>query len=97
MSKLSCRSNISSHHFNEESQCHSAKSLGAVTWNEMFKNDELELPETSFMNHLRQTIPHEQVQQITDDTVRIISNEEEGFCNENYYTLKDAKKLYLLP
>ena len=44
------------------------------------------------MNHLRQAIPHEQVQQIIDDMLITMGNEEEGFCNGNYYTLQDAKK-----
>ena len=72
-------------------------SQGAVAWNNMFGSDDLELPDTSFMNRLRQAVPREQFQQITDDMLRTMSDEKEGFCKGTYYTLQDAKKwLYAL-
>ena len=64
MSEITCRSNVNSHHSKEERQQQSAIFPGIVAWNDMFKDDNLRLPDTSFMNQLRQTVPHEQFQQI---------------------------------
>ena len=63
----------------------------------MFRKEALELPYTSFMSHLKRTIPHDQFKQITDDMINTLNDEKEGFCQANYYTLQDAKrKLYSL-
>ena len=67
-------------------------SLGALAWNDMFDNDDLKLPDASFMNHLRQAIPRDQFQQIADDMLRTLEDEKEEFCKGSYYTLQDAKK-----
>ena len=62
-------------------------SLGAVAWDHMFDSDDLKLPDTSFMNHLRQALPCEQFQQIADDILRMMSDEKKDFCKGSYYTL----------
>ena len=72
-------------------------SLGAVAWDDMFDNDDLKLPDTSFMSHLKRVIPHDQFKQITDDMINTLKEEKEGFCQADYYMLQDAKKqLYAL-
>ena len=40
------------------------KLLGEIAWKQMFDGDNLELPATKFMDHLKQAITHEQFQQI---------------------------------
>ena len=60
MSKISCMSNVNSHHSKEERQHQSAISPGIVAWNDMFKSDDLKLPDASFMNQVRQAVPREQ-------------------------------------
>ena len=92
MRKISCISNVNSHYSKEERQQQSAVFPGIVAWKDMFEGDNLKLPDTSFMNGLRQAVPHEQFQQITDDMLRTLSYDKEGFCEGNYYTLQDAKK-----
>ena len=67
-------------------------SLGAVAWDDMFDNDDLELPDTNFMNLLRKAITREKLQQITNDMIKTMSDEKEDFCKGNYYTLHEAKK-----
>ena len=54
----------------EERKSESALSLGAVAWEQMFDSDNLELPDTNFMNCLKQAITHEQFQQITNYMLR---------------------------
>ena len=54
----------------EERKRQSAMSLGAVAWDDMFESDDLKLPDTSFMNHLKQAVPCEQFQQITDGMLK---------------------------
>ena len=58
----------------------------------MCKSDDLKLPETSFMNQLRQAVPHEQFQQIAYEILKTMGNKKEDFCKGTYYTLQDAKK-----
>ena len=70
MCKISCMSYVNSHHSKEERQHQSAISPGIVAWNNMFKIDDLKLPDTSFMNQLRQAVPHEQFRQITNEILR---------------------------
>ena len=63
----------------------------------MFRKEEFELPDTSFMSHLKRVIPHDQFKQLTDDIINTLNDEKEGFCQAIYYTLQDAKmKLYAL-
>ena len=45
-------------------------SLGELASNDMFDDDDFNLPETSYMNCLRQAIPRDQFQQIADDMLR---------------------------
>ena len=92
VSKISCMSNVSSHYFNEKRQHQSAISPGIVAWNKMFESDDLKLPDTSFMNQLRQAVPHEQFRQIANEILRTMGNKKEDFCKGTYYTLQDAKK-----
>ena len=58
----------------------------------MSEDDNLKLPDTSFMNQLRQSVPHEQCQQITDEVVVTMEKKKEVFCKGTYHTLQDAKK-----
>ena len=58
----------------------------------MFKDDNLKLPDTSFMNQLRQSVPHEQCQQIANEVLITMENEKEEFCKGTYHTLLDVKK-----
>ena len=37
----------------EERKCQSATALGTIAWNDIFENEKLELPDTSFMSHLK--------------------------------------------
>ena len=63
----------------------------------MFDSDIFELPDTNFINRLKQAVTHEQYQQITNDILEAMSNEKEDFCKGNYYTLQEAKnQLYAL-
>ena len=71
-------------------------SLGALAWNDMFDNDDLKLPDTSFMNRLRQAIPCDQFQQIADPMLRTLEDEKEEFCKGSYNTLQDVKSGYML-
>ena len=81
----------------EEKKRESALSLQAVAWEYMFDSDIFELPDTNFMNCLKQAVTHEQYQQITNDILEAMSNEKEDFCKGNYYTLQEAKnQLYAL-
>ena len=57
----------------------------------MFDSDDLKLPDTSFMNCLKQAVTHEQFQQITNDMLKTMSDKKEDFCEGNYYTLQEAK------
>ena len=76
----------------EEKQRQSAMALGTIAWNDIFKSEELKLPDTSFMSRLKRVIPCDQFKQITDDMINTLNEEKEGFCQGNYYTLQDAKK-----
>ena len=91
MSKSSCISNNYSHHSKEKQQQPEAFP-GKISWKDMFKDDNLKLPDTSFMNQLRQSVPHEQCQEITDKVVITIENKKDEFCKGTYHTLQDAKK-----
>ena len=91
MSKISCIPNVNSHHSKEERQQQSAVFPGIVAWNDMFKGDNLKLPATNFMDHLKQAITHEQFQQITNDMIRGMDIMKEGFCERDHYTLQEAK------
>ena len=44
----------------EERKRESAMSLGAGAWDDMFNSDDLELPDTNFMNRLKKVVTHEQ-------------------------------------
>ena len=57
----------------------------------MFEGDNIELPATSFMDHLKQAITHEQFQQITNDMIRGMDIMKEGFWERDYYTLQEEK------
>ena len=85
-------SNTISHQSRKEKQQQPAAFPGIVAWKDMFEGDNLSLPDTSFMNQLRQLIPHEQCQQITDEVVTIMQKKKEEFCKGTYHTLQDAKK-----
>ena len=76
----------------EEKQCQSATSLGTIAWNDIFESEELELPDTSFMSHLKRVIPHDQFKQITDDLINTLKEEKEGLCQADFHTLQDTKK-----
>ena len=91
MSKISCISNTISHQSRKEKQQQPAAFPGIVAWKDMFEDDNLKLPDTSFMNQLRQSVPHEQCQQITDEVVITIEKKEK-FCKGTYHTLQDVKK-----
>ena len=81
----------------EEKKHESSMSMGELAWNDVFDNDDFNLPETSYMNCLRQAIPHDRFQQIADVMLRTLNDEKEEFCKGTYYTLQDAKKhLYAL-
>ena len=73
MRKTSCIPNVNSHNSKEERQEQSAIFPGIVAWNDMFKDDDLKVPDTSFIYQFRQVIPHEQFQQIANEIVRKIS------------------------
>ena len=92
MSKILGTSNANSHHSKEERQQESAAFPGIVPWKDMFEDDILKLPDSSFMNQLRQAVPHEQFWQIANEILRTIGNKKEDFCKGTYYTLQDAKK-----
>ena len=63
----------------------------------MFDSDNLKLPDTNFMNRLKQAITHEHFQQITNDMLKTMNNKKEDFCIGNYYTIQEAKnQLYAL-
>ena len=65
--------------------------------NEIFENEELKLPDTSFMSHLKKSIPRDQFKTITDDMINTLKEEKEEFCQVDYHTLQEAKKqLYSL-
>ena len=57
----------------------------------MFEGDNIQLPATSFMDHLKQAITHKQFQQITNDMIRGMDIMKEGFCARDHYTLQEAK------
>ena len=61
----------------EEKKCQSATALGTNAWDDIFKNDELKLPDTSFMSHLKKLIPHDQFKTITDDMINTLKEEKE--------------------
>ena len=60
ISKSSWMSNNNSHHSKEEGQQQSAVFPGIVAWKDVFEDDILKLPDTSFMSQLRQAVPHKQ-------------------------------------
>ena len=64
MSKISCISNSISHQSKKEKQQQTAAFPGILVWEDMFKDENLKLTDTSFMNQLRQSVPHEQCQKI---------------------------------
>ena len=81
----------------EERKRQSATALGTIAWNDIFENEELKLPDTSFMSHLKKLIPRDQFKTITDDMINTLKEEKEDFCQANYNTLQEAKKqLYAL-
>ena len=55
------------------------KSLEETAWEQMFEGGIIELPATSFMDHLKQAITHKQFQQITNDMIRGMDIMKEGF------------------
>lgn len=71
-------------------------SLEAGAWDDMFDSDDLELPDTNFMNRLKKAETHEQFQQITNDMLKTMSDEKDNFYNGNHYTLQEAKINYML-
>ena len=75
----------------------SAAFPGIIAWDDMFKGDDFNLPDTSLMSQFRDVIPYEQFQQIAKEVVRKISNVKENFCKRMYYALPDAhQQLYTL-
>ena len=50
MSKILCIPNVNPHHSKEEGQQQSAIFPGIVAWNDMFKDDNLKLPDISLIN-----------------------------------------------
>ena len=70
MSKSSCISNNNSHHSKEERQQQTATFPGIVAWKDVFEDEILKLPDTSFMSQLRQAVPHEQFRQIANEILR---------------------------
>ena len=66
-------------------------SLGIVTWKDMFENDNLNLPNTSIMSQVRQLIPHEQCQQMSNEIITIMQKKKEDFYKGTNHTLQDAK------
>ena len=63
----------------------------------MFDSNNLESPDTNFMNHLKQAITHEQFQQIKNDMLRGMDIVKEGFCERDHYTIQEARnQLHIL-
>ena len=92
MSKISCISNSISHQSKKEKQQQTAAFPGILVWEDMFKDENLKLTDTSFMNQLRQSVPHEQCQKNTDEVVITMEKKKEEFCKGTYHTLQDAQK-----
>ena len=52
----------------------------------MFQDEEFELPETDFMNHLQESLVEEQFLQLIKDIKDLLKNEKNGFWETNYET-----------
>ena len=57
----------------------------------MFDSNNLELPDTNFMDHLKKAITYEQFQQTNDDILRGMSIIKGKFCNTDHHTLQEVK------
>ena len=60
------------------------------------EDEEFELPETDFMNFLRESLHEEQFLQLIKDIKDLLKNEKNGFCETNYGTTEEAQLLALL-
>ena len=56
----------------------------------MFKDKNLKSTDTSFINQLRQLVPHEQCQEITDEVVITMEKKKEEFYKGSYHTLQEV-------
>ena len=57
----------------------------------MFGNANLNLPNTSIMDQVRQLIPHDQCQQMSNKIITIMQRKKEDFYKGINHTLQDAK------
>ena len=79
ISKISRPSNAVSHQSKKEKPQQLAAFPGRVVWKDMFGNANLNLPNTSIMDQVRQLIPHDQCQQMSNGIITIMQRKKEDF------------------
>ena len=71
--------------------------LGKTAWDDVFEEGNLELPNTGFMNKIKQAVMEENYQHLKKEILNTLKDEKDQFCRSSYSTLKEARnKLYIM-
>ena len=65
--------------------------LRIEAWNNMLQDEEFELGETNFINHLGEALDEEQFRQLIRDIKDLIKNKKDVFCKTNYKKIQEAR------
>ena len=76
---------------------HATTQLGKTAWDDVFEEGNLELPNTGFMNKIKQAVTEEDYQHLKKEILNTLKDEKDQFCRSSYSTLKEARnKLYIM-
>ena len=71
--------------------------LGKAVWDNMFEENNPELPSTRFMKKVKQAVTKNEYQQLTKEILSTLQDKKDQFCKSTYPTLKEARsKLYTM-
>ena len=71
--------------------------LGRTVWDDVFEEDNPELPSTGFMDKVKQAVTKSDYQQLMKEILNELQDKRDQFCKSSYSTLKEARnKLYTM-
>ena len=71
--------------------------LGRTVWDDVFGEDNLELPSTGFMEKVKQAVTKNDYQQLMKEILNELQDKRDQFCKSTYPTLKEARnELYTM-
>ena len=71
--------------------------LGRAVWDDVFEEDNPELPSTRFMKKVKQAVTKNDYQQLTKKILNELQDKKDQFCKSTYPELKEARsKLYTM-